>query len=101
MVAFYWAGASSYAIVCWQDNEPGNYEIFCNTLLPLVVEEDLEEKNTEDYKPFDIYGRVVVLNKGSIYDIYGRLVGRGGKISLKPGIYFVKVDGKVYKIVVR
>ncbi len=103
MVAFHWAGALRYAIVCWQDNDPGNYEIFCTTFLPLVGEEDLklEEKNTEESKPFHIYGRVVVLKDGSIYDIHGRLVGNGGRITLKAGIYFAKVDGKVYKIVVR
>jgi len=104
MVAFYWVGTGRYAIVCWQDNEPGNYEIYCTTFMPLLGEEDLkvEEVRVEEVRPFEVLGRVVVLRKeGSIYDVSGKIVGKGGRISLKPGIYFVEAGGKVHKIVIR
>jgi len=47
-------------------------------------------------------GRSVIL-KGdySIYDVSVRLVGRGGRVVLKGGIYFVEARGKLYKVVIR
>ena len=36
-----------------------------------------------------------------IYDVSGRLVGRGRKVSLKGGIYFVEAGGKLHKVVIR
>ena len=104
MVAFYWVGTGRYAIVCWQDNDPGNYEIYCTTFMPLLGEGDLkvEESPIVEDKSFEVFGRVVVLRKeGSIYDVSGKIVGKGGRISLKPGIYFVEAGGKVQKIVIR
>jgi hypothetical protein len=81
-------GATSYGIVCWQDNTPGNYEIYCTKFIPLADDEGV--------------GRTVIL-KGdyTIYDVSGRLVGRGGRVSLKGGIYFVEAGGKLYKVVIR
>ncbi len=90
MVAFHWTGSTSYGIVCWQDNDPGNYEIFCTKFIPLAYDEgvNVEEVKLEDEKPFEVVGRTVIL-KGdySIYDVSGRLVGRGGRVVLKGGIY--------------
>ena len=40
--------------------------------------------------------------KGEVYSVSGRLVFRGeGRISLPAGVYFVKVRGKVFKVVLR
>jgi hypothetical protein len=104
MVAFHWAGATSYGIVCWQDNTPGNYEIYCTTFRPLADDGELkvEEVKVEEEKPFEVVGRTVIL-KGdySIYDVSGRLVGRGGRVVLKGGIYFVEAGGKLHKVVIR
>jgi hypothetical protein len=104
MVAFHWSGATSYGIVCWQDNTPGNYEIYCTTFRPLADEGELnvEEVKVEEEKPFEVVGRTVIL-KGdySIYDVSGRLVGRGGRVVLKGGIYFVEAGGKLHKVVIR
>jgi hypothetical protein len=104
MAAFHWTGATSYGIVCWQDNTPGNYEIYCTTFRPLADDGELkvEEAKLEDEKPFDVVGRTVIL-KGdySIYDVSGRLLGRGGRVSLKGGIYFVEAGGKLHKVVIR
>jgi len=104
MVAFHWSGSTSYGIVCWQDNTPGNYEIYCTTFRPLADEGELkvEEVKVGDKKPFEVVGRTVIL-KGdySIYDVSGRLVGRGGKVSLKGGVYFVEAGGKLHKVVIR
>jgi hypothetical protein len=104
MVAFHWSGATSYGIVCRQDNDPGNYEIYCTKFIPLAYDEgvNVEEVKVEEEKPFEVVGRTVIL-KGdySIYDVSGRLVGRGGRVSLKGGIYFVEAGGKLYKVVIR
>lgn len=104
MATFHWSGSTSYGIVCWQDNTPGNYETYCTTFIPLADEGELkvEEIKIGDEKPFEVVGRMVIL-KGdySIYDISGRLVGRGGRVSLKGGIYFVEAGGKLHKVVIR
>jgi hypothetical protein len=93
-----------YGIVCWQDNTPGNYEIYCTTFRPLAYDEGVkvEEAKLEEEKPFEVVGRTVIL-KGdySIYDVSGRLLGRGGRVSLKGGIYFVEAGGKLHKVVIR
>jgi hypothetical protein len=84
------SGATSYGIVCWQDNTPGNYEIYCTKFIPLADEGELKvgEVKVEEEKPFKVVGRTVIL-KGdySIYDVSVRLLGRGGRVSLKGGIY--------------
>ncbi|MDT7903886.1 MAG: sialidase family protein, partial [Candidatus Caldipriscus sp.] len=98
MVAYHWSGPTSYGIVCWQDNTPGNYEIYCTTFIPLADdgELDVEEAKVEEEKPFEVVGRTVILKGNySIYDVSGRLLGRGGKVSLKGGIYFVEAGGKL------
>ncbi|MFZ8834468.1 MAG: sialidase family protein [Candidatus Caldipriscus sp.] len=104
MAVFHWAGTASYGIVCWQDNTPGNYEIYCTRFEPLADEGELnvEEAKVEDEKPFEVVGRTIIL-KGdySIYDVSGRLLGRGGRVVLKGGIYFVEARGKLYKVVIR
>ncbi len=39
---------------------------------------------------------------GEVYSVSGRLVFSGkGRVSLPAGVYFVKVRGKVFKVVVR
>ena len=90
--------------MCWQDNTPGNYEIYCTTFRPLADEGELnvEEVKVEEEKPFEVVGRTVIL-KGdySIYDVSGRLVGRGGKVVLRGGVYFVEAGGKLHKVVIR
>jgi len=104
MAAFHWDGATSYGIVCWQDNTPGNYEIYCTKFIPLAYDEgvNVEEVEVGDKKPFEVVGRTVIL-KGDypIYDVSGRLVGRGGRVVLKGGIYFVEAGGKLHKVVIR
>lgn len=37
----------------------------------------------------------------SIYDVSGRLLGRGGKVVLRGGVYFVEAGGKLHKVVIR
>jgi hypothetical protein len=56
-------GSTSYGIVCWQDNDPGNYEIYCTTFIPLADEGELrvEEVKVEDKKPFEVVGRTVMM----------------------------------------
>jgi hypothetical protein len=90
MAVYHWTGSTSYGIVCWQDNTPGNYEIYCTRFGPLADEGELnvEEVEVGDKKPFEVVGRTIIL-KGdySIYDVSGRLVGRGGRVVLKGGIH--------------
>jgi len=39
---------------------------------------------------------------GEVYSVSGRLVFRGdGRVSLPAGVYFVKVKGRVFRVVVR
>ena len=39
---------------------------------------------------------------GEVYSVSGRLVFRGeGRVSLPAGVYFVKVGGRVFRVVVR
>ena len=45
---------------------------------------------------------VMLRDTGEVYSASGRLVFRGkGRISLSTGVYFVKVGGRVFKVVVR
>jgi hypothetical protein len=93
-----------YRIVCWQDNTPGNYEIYCTKFSPLADDEgvNVEEVKVEEEKPFEFVGRTVILKSDySIYDVSGRLLGRGGRVVLKGGIYFVEAGGKLHKVVIR
>ena len=49
-----------------------------------------------------VKGGFEVPEYGEVYSVNGRLVFRGeGRISLPAGVYFVKVRGKVFKVVVR
>lgn len=94
-----------FAVVCWQDNNPGNYEIYCSTLAPLLgdgelkVDEDKIEKNkdlvikgNEIYSDFDV----------EVFSPDGRLIYKGKRVNLGKGIYFVKMqDGKVQKVILK
>jgi hypothetical protein len=44
---------------------------------------------------------VILKGDYSIYDVSGRLVGRGGRVVLRGGIYFVEAGGKLHKVVIR
>ncbi len=48
-------GSTSYGIVCWQDNDPGNF-------IPLAYDEgvNVEEVKVEEEKPFEVVGRTVI-----------------------------------------
>jgi hypothetical protein len=49
--------------VCWQDNTPGNYEIYCTKFIPLAYDEgvDVEEVEVEEEKPFEVVGRTLMM----------------------------------------
>ncbi len=96
-----------YGIVCWQDNTPGNYEIYCSRFLPLVSDGDLDVSESGKLRasePKVKGGEVHVPVPYSLYDASGRLLhrGEGGKVSLKRGIYFLRLEGgEVRRLVIR
>ena len=61
-------------------------------------------ENTKKHKvTIKVESRSVELRrKGEIYTLNGRLIFKGkGKVNLKPGAYFIKMDGKTQKVVIR
>lgn len=96
-----------YGIVCWQDNTPGNYEIYCSRFIPLVAGGDLgsSEGEKQRAKSFEIRGRTLkVFGSYALYSASGHLIGRGngGNFSLPPGVYFIITgEGRATKVVVR
>ena len=50
-----------------------------------------------------VNGSVEVAGAASVavYDIYGRLVGESASTSVEPGVYVVRADGKVAKVLVK
>ncbi len=61
-------------------------------------------ENTKEHEgTIKVESRSVELRrKGEIYTLNGRLIFKGkGKVNLKPGAYFIKMDGKTQKVVIR
>ncbi|NPB04195.1 MAG: hypothetical protein GXO39_07275 [Thermotogae bacterium] len=96
-----------YGIACWQDNTPGNYEIYCSRFLPIVGNDDLgtSERPKRGAKGVRITGRTVFIAVPyRLYDASGRLLSRGesGKVELEAGIYFLRLEsGKVERLLIK
>ena len=98
--------SKGYGIACWQDNTPGNYEIYCSTFTPLLGGDELgasEVRRAEGGGDFTLLGRTLTLHRnGEVYTPSGRLLFRGrGKVSLKPGVYVLRASSRTRVVVVR
>ena len=63
----------------------------------------VRERRIEGKGVFTVFrGGVDLKVESEVYSVSGRLVFRGeGRVSLPAGVYFVKVGGRVFKVVVR
>jgi len=68
-----------------------------------IWEDVLEGEDGGSTPVYAVIGDGIMLrNTGEVYSISGRLVFRGkGRVSLPAGVYFVKVKGRVFRVVVR
>jgi len=72
---------------------------YCDQILS--VSEGIAKSN-EDL--FNVSGRTVnIKGSGEVYDISGRLIGKfkDRYVFRKPGIYFIKTSGRIYKVIIR
>ncbi len=95
-----------FGIVCWQDNTPGNNEIYCTNFRPLLRGgDDLSASEAPSPKEeLRVVGRRIEASVPfEVYSYDGRLVCSGtATCDLKGrGTYIVRYGGKLRSIVVR
>ncbi len=98
------AGKDSFQLrIQWVD-ELNNYgwgAAFDNFLLEGQGVATGVSERTDD-KPFRLVNRTLYADEGTVYDVSGRAVARfKGSYTLPDGIFFVRMDGGIYKVIVR
>ena len=97
-VYYYWGGDRSLDVFAFSGG--GNAWILRGILSEIT---GVYETNKENIANLEVSNRGLILkNSGRVYSLSGRLVFEGkGRVNLPEGIYFVKVKGKVFKVIVR
>jgi len=95
--------------IVWSSNESGDWEVYYTSEpCPASSDEDLGVSESEGYAAFRMDKDGIMLYKDAevkVFDVSGRLhisgkFKKGERIGIKKGIWFILIDGKLYRLII-